>query len=133
MLSGMPYPISKHPLGLLYSQKGIDQIKSDLVTLLLTNPGERVMMSDFGTPLRSLIFEQNTADLAMYAKQAISAAITRWEPRITVTSLIVNNGNMFNGGTNGPEDESVLSIHIEFVSPGNIQDVQVLNLEVPLA
>jgi len=56
---GAPYPISRHPLGMLRSQKGVNQVKSDLLVLLLTEPGERVMLPAFGTPLKQFFFEQN--------------------------------------------------------------------------
>jgi phage baseplate assembly protein W len=44
---GAPYPIIKSPRGLLRTQSGINQIKSDLLVLLLTEPGERVMLPEF--------------------------------------------------------------------------------------
>lgn len=54
---GLPYPVIEHPLGLFRTQTGINTIKSDLLVLLLTNPGERVMLPEFGTPLKDLMFQ----------------------------------------------------------------------------
>ncbi len=48
---GSPYPIIKHPRGLLRTQNGVNQIKSDLLVLLLTNPGERCLAGDTSIPL----------------------------------------------------------------------------------
>ena len=53
---GMPYPIVPDARGLLHTQSGIDQIKADMLSLLLTNPGERVFLPTYGTPLRKFIF-----------------------------------------------------------------------------
>ena len=36
-----------------------EQIKSNLINVLLTEPGERVMEPDFGVGLKLLLFEQN--------------------------------------------------------------------------
>src|ERR1022692_580229 len=89
ILKGAPYPITKTPLGYLYSQKGVRQIKSDLLALLLTNPRERVMTPDFGTDFRSLMFEPADTILATAARAMIIAAIAKWEPRIAVAGVQV--------------------------------------------
>lgn len=47
---GCPYPIARNPLGLLKTATGTAAIKGDLLQLLLTNPGERVMLPTFGVP-----------------------------------------------------------------------------------
>jgi phage baseplate assembly protein W len=84
---GFPYPVVSNPRGLLATQGGVDQIKSDLLCLLLTNPGERVMIPDFGTPLRELIFEPNDDVLVNKAREVIITAIKTWEPRVTIDQI----------------------------------------------
>lgn len=79
---GIPYPLTKSPLGYFRPQGGVEQIKSDMLILLLTNPGERVMLPEYGTGLRDLIFEPNDADLRARARQLIIKAIKDWEPRV---------------------------------------------------
>ena len=79
---GFAYPIIKGPKGFFGIQSGINQIKSDLLILLLTSPGERVMLPTFGTPLKDLIFEPGDASLVSRARQMIINSITQWEPRI---------------------------------------------------
>lgn len=133
---GVPYPITKTPLGFLYSQNGINQIKSDLLTLLLTNPGERVMNPNFGTPLRSLLFEPNDVTLQFQAKNMIIQSIKRWEPRIAIQQINVSS-NISSTTLNSNDDQSqklnILFIQIIFVDPENIKEVQELTLEVPLS
>lgn len=133
---GVPYPITKTPLGFLYSQNGINQIKSDLLALLLTNPGERVMNPNFGTPLRSLLFEQNDITLQYQAKNLIIQSIKRWEPRIAIQQINVSS-NIDSTALNSNDDQSqklnILFIQIIFVDPQNIKEVQELTLEVPLS
>ena len=132
---GVPYPIQKNPRGFLYSQDGIDQIKSDMLVLLLTNPGERVMNPNFGTPLRRLIFEPNDPALRLEAKNMIINSINRWEPRISVQNIEVDSkvdNNSLNKADDKQELEHILFIRIIFVDPQNIKEVQELLLEVPL-
>ena len=73
-LLGAPYPIASTPLGLLPSISDATVIKADLMQLILTNPGERVMLPAFGTPLRELLFDQNNNVTIEKVKQAIKNA-----------------------------------------------------------
>ena len=131
---GLPYPTRKTPRGYWYSQTGISQIKSDLLCLLLTNPGERVMIPEFGTPLKKLLFEQNDVTLQNQARSVISNAIAKWEPRIAIKSIQVTS-QMDSSSLNndGSEAEHILSVKIIFVDPQNIKEVQQLVLEIPLS
>ena len=38
-------------------------IKQNIKNLMLTSPGERVMISDFGVGLRNFLFQNNSAEL----------------------------------------------------------------------
>lgn len=132
---GVPYPVRKSPQGFLYSQSGIDQIKSDMLCLLLTNPGERVMNPTFGTPLRKLIFEMNDAALQMKARNMIIDSIRKWEPRIAVKNIEVKSKidrTSLNKDDERQDLDHILFIRIIFVDPQDIKEVQELILEVPL-
>jgi hypothetical protein len=121
---------------LLATQSNINQIKSDLLCLLLTNPGERVMLPTFGTPLRQLVFEQNDSILVQTATDMISTAIKTWEPRVTIEQININVGadNINLNSSDLQQDlEHILSIQIVFFDPENIKSLQSLTLEVPLA
>ena len=87
---GAPYPIVSTARGLLATQRGVDQIKADLLQLLLTNPGERVMLPGFGTPLREIIFEPNDATSSEQVRDMIINSIRTWEPRITIEQIDVS-------------------------------------------
>ena len=133
---GLQYPLVKTPRGLLAQKKGVDQIKADLLQLLLTNPGERVMLPEYGTPLRELFFDQNDFTLKNKAKNMITESITKWEPRIALENVVVSN--LIDSDDLHPDDpkddiEHILSIKIEFFDPENITEIQVLKLEVPLS
>lgn len=132
---GLQYPLVKTPRGIMAQKKGIDQIKADLLQLLLTNPGERVMLPGFGTPLRSLVFNPNDATLEREARNMIATAINTWEPRVVVESIIVTSS--FNNEELHPDDPGsdaghILGIKIQFLDPEEITEIQELVLEIPL-
>lgn len=134
-LFGAPYPITKHPMGFLRAETGIDQVKADLLILLLTNPGERVMLPTFGTPLRKLHFEPNDPALRSQARQMIINSIQQWEPRIVVDAIEVigTETNSLSSNDLGQDLDYILTIKISFYDPQNIQAVQDLTLQLPLA
>lgn len=132
---GLQYPLVKTSRGILAQKSRVNQIKADMLQLLLTNPGERVMMPNFGTPLRELIFEPNDRSLEIRAKQMIANSITMWEPRIVVTQIDVTS--QFDEDDLNPNDTkeeigAILGIRILFVDPENIQEVEKLELRTPI-
>lgn len=134
-LLAAPFPIVKNPLGLLAPTTGLRGIKGDLIQLLLTNPGDRVMLPTYGTPLRRLVFEPNTSMLADNVKSVIIQSINQWEPRIVVESIDVEN-NAVNAnlpfGDSKQNLESFLYIKIKFSTFNNIDVVEDLTLQVPI-
>jgi phage baseplate assembly protein W len=132
---GTPYPITKNSKGYFRTQSDLATIKSDLLILLLTNPGERVFLPDFGTPLKRLIFEQNDAVLEQEAKNIIINSINKWEPRITVESIEVVKPSRENLNKNDAyqDVDNILYIKIRFFDPEQITNVQELKLEIPLS
>jgi len=132
---GAPYPIIKHPRGLLRTQSGIDQVKSDMLSLLLTTPGERVMLPEFGTPLKELMFDPNDPTTVDKAREMIIKSLDMWEPRVTIDQIDITNGlpeEDLNPEDDMSQREHILGIKIKFYDPDNISDVQELKLEIPL-
>ena len=69
-----------------------DHVKGEVIQLLLTSPGERPFLPDFGGGLRRLVFEGNSSVMAAVAKVTISQAIGRWlKTRVELTALEVEN------------------------------------------
>lgn len=133
---GFPYPVVKTPLGFFQVQNGVEKIKADLLALLLTNPGERVMTLNYGTGLRNLLFEQGDNILIEQAKQMIINAITTFEPRVVITDIVLSvNASDFNNELSpldtGENEGSILFIKISFRDPNNIQSIESLVLELP--
>lgn len=130
---GCQFPLVKGPRGILAQKSGVDQIKADLIQLLLTNPGERVMLPQFGVPLRRLQFQPNDPLLEMEAKRMIAEAIKLWEPRVQIANIVVTSEFDESYGDEADfHDElgSILFIRIAFYDPQEISEIQELDLQV---
>lgn len=115
----------------------MNQVKSDLLVLLLTEPGERVMLPEFGTPLKRFFFEPNDSIVVDNLKQVIADSIKTWEPRIAVTQIDVTNSDADVRSSLDSSDKKedlghILLIRILFTDFNNIRNVQELKLEIPL-
>jgi Bacteriophage baseplate protein W len=55
-----------------------DHVNQLIVQLLLTSPGERVCLPEFGCGLRRLVFAPQTASLAPSVKIQVQQSIQRW-------------------------------------------------------
>jgi phage baseplate assembly protein W len=64
-----------------------DQIKSNLINLLLTSIGERVMNPTFGCNLKRFIFEGITDFNLNDLRQNLNESISIFVPEITVTDI----------------------------------------------
>jgi phage baseplate assembly protein W len=66
-----------------------DQIKSNLVNLLLTSIGERIMNPNFGTELRRFLFEGINDSNSELLKNSLLNSIVIYVPDITVTDISI--------------------------------------------
>ena len=78
----------KHPVtGDVVVSKDASAIKQAVVNLLLTNKGERLMNPEYGSNIRSYLFEPLDYGTAAQITGNIRYTIDRWEPRISVIDL----------------------------------------------
>lgn len=84
---GMNPPFIGGVQKVLSRQEDIQLIKNDVLQLLLTVPGERVYRPDFGSPLRSYVFETSTSSDLITLSRDIKQAINDYEPRVDIVSL----------------------------------------------
>jgi phage baseplate assembly protein W len=67
-------------------------VRDELMQLLLTNPGERLDLPEFGGGIRRLVFEGNDDALGAMTKAMITQALSRWlGSRIALESLTVTS------------------------------------------
>ena len=78
----------KHPVtDDLVVSRDASAIKQAIVNLLLTNKGERLMNPDYGSDIRSYLFEPLDYGTASQIKRNILFTIDKWEPRISVLNI----------------------------------------------
>ncbi|MBI5788695.1 MAG: GPW/gp25 family protein [Candidatus Schekmanbacteria bacterium] len=84
-----------------------EHINESLQQILATSPGERVMLPEFGSRLRELLFEPNNAVLKTLARVYVIDAIKRWEKRVTVKEVYVDDS---------PQnlEQGLINIHIGY-------------------
>lgn len=98
----LPFSGPSGPFNSTYSTK--DQIKSNLINLVLTNKGERVFNPEFGMDLRKLLFEGMTDDITPIIQNLITSNINMFIP-----DVIVNNINIIQN-----RDNNSISITVEY-------------------
>lgn len=89
---GVTIPFN-NPNGIFFkSFTNKDQVLSNLKNLLLTAKGERYFEPDFGTDIRSILFENITdeQEFSNRLRGEITSAITRWLPYLVISEITVN-------------------------------------------
>ena len=84
-------------VGLPFNKPGVfkstfstrDQTKSNIVNLLLTNKGERIMNPEFGADISYLLFEGMTDSNIANIQDKVTTAINNYIPQIIVDSVDV--------------------------------------------
>jgi len=68
---------------------GSEKLKENIINLLLTGVGERVMRRDYGGGLRQLVHDPNNDALRAIMQHQVAKAIDRWEPGAQVQSVTI--------------------------------------------
>jgi phage baseplate assembly protein W len=90
---GVSLPFNK-PFTSTYTTK--DQIKSNLVNLLLTDIGERVMNPNFGCNLKRYLFENINDVNSEKVKNAVLSSVGYYIPEITINSIAITPNTDYN-------------------------------------
>lgn len=64
------------------------QLRDELLQLLLTSPGERLFLPEFGGGVRKLVFEPASEALRGVVKARITNALSRWLGERLVVELV---------------------------------------------
>jgi len=76
--SGLGFPFHIDGLGRVHAQGGDPLLRGKILQLLLTAPGERVNLPEYGTRLRDLVFEPNNEVLAATTEFTVMRALGRF-------------------------------------------------------
>lgn len=75
-----------------------EQAVSNLINLILTRQGERIMQPTFGWGGWALLFEQQTNDFATQLESSFKATVSYWLPYISIKNVTV---------TSSPDDHTI--------------------------
>ncbi len=121
---GIAYPMEKTSRGFLHCGSDILQIKANLLTIICTRPGERVLEPFFGVPLHRLNNSMPQELIIEEARRMIAGGIKSFEKRIQVTDVqcvLV------------PTDVGIdINIQVLFIDPINLQEIHQLTVQLPL-
>lgn len=99
----------------------VETLRQNLKTLVLTNPGERVMEPGFGVGLEKFLFERFTESTYASIQEAIVEQVKTYMPQIAIKNFEVSTDGV---------DNSELRILIEYViTPLGTTDI----LDLPIS
>ena len=90
-------------------------VRQSILLILDTEPGERLMRPTFGCGLRRYLMTPNTTATRALIQNDVERALTAWEPRVRLQSVVVDAG----------DDPALAVIRIDYVhqrdgSPDNL-------------
>jgi phage baseplate assembly protein W len=86
--TGWKFPIMPDRTGSLGYAEGDANVEQSLHILLMTELGERVMRSDFGTQAPRLVFSPGSVQYLRLLENTVREAVRDWEPRIDLTQVL---------------------------------------------
>lgn len=89
--------------GGLSTTAGNAKIRDNLIQIILTGVGERVMRRDYGAGLRDLVHDPNNDALRAVVQHQLAKAVTKWEPRVFLRGVRIE------------QDTSVLTVTLDYV------------------
>jgi phage baseplate assembly protein W len=98
----LPFSGPSGPFNSTYSTK--DQVKSNLINLLLTNKGERIMNPEFGADLNTVLFEGITESTYSRIRELIYSNVSIFLSDIQITDVIIV----------GEEDNNTINITVKY-------------------
>ena len=114
---GIRFPLDHSPEGFFYKTKTVlEQAKANLQNLLLTTPGERIFQPEFGSQLKSIVFEQGE-DIPNRIEEAIRSAVDKFLAYINIQNVFTT------------QQDNQVNVSIEFSVPLNPEAIEVLNFD----
>jgi phage baseplate assembly protein W len=87
---GWAFPPRLEPDGRVAEAVYETDVREAITIILGTNPGERVMRPNFGSGLRSFVFEPVNPTTLTRVQTRVRESLTTWEPRIDIQNVQVS-------------------------------------------
>ena len=120
---GITLPVQRGSTGMFRQAfSSFEQAKANLKNLLMTSKGERILQPNFGTGLKTLLFEQADNNLAENIEKVITSSVKFWLPYINIEEIDVRM-------TDEMKDANKAEVSVNF-TVGNQIDVQEITFKV---
>ncbi|MFE6612902.1 MULTISPECIES: GPW/gp25 family protein [unclassified Amycolatopsis] len=86
---GLAFPVRTDATGSIALVGGEREVVESIRLILATAPGERPMRPEFGCAVHDLVFAPADAATAGQIAYEVRTSLERWEPRITLTDVVV--------------------------------------------
>lgn len=98
---GINFPFRESDKGdfLRMTRNPQEEVRSNLIHLLLTRKGSRYYLPDFGTRLYEFIFDQNDSVTFNLIEEDIREAVKRFIPNLDINSIEVNSAEELDDDT----------------------------------
>ena len=88
-IRGFAFPF-RFDAGSVVFLEGADKLRNNIVQLLLTDVGERVMHRDYGGGLRALVHDPNNDALRAVVQHQLGKSLVKWEPRVQLQQIAID-------------------------------------------
>ncbi|MFP3507266.1 GPW/gp25 family protein [Burkholderia sp. SIMBA_062] len=105
---GWRFPLTFLPKGGVEMSAGVKNVEQSLKMLFSTQPGERIMRSDYGCDMQSMVFANLSDGTLAALRTRVVESIARYEPRVRVTAVDCEEA---------PELEGLLRITVSYQLP----------------
>jgi phage baseplate assembly protein W len=114
------FPFGVDGAGRVFADGGDSLLHGKVLQLLLTAPGERVNLPEFGTRLRDLVFDPNNEVLAAATEFAVSRALERYlGDELQVDSVAISN------------DDAELNVEVQYLRKADLLSER-LRIGIPI-
>ena len=80
-----------------------ETVKFNIKNIILTNPGERIMIADFGVGIQAALFENSSIELLEQIQDRIIDQISTYASYVTILELLIR-----------PVDEQSINVRLKY-------------------
>jgi len=119
-------PLRKDPtyVGFALNDTMLDVIKQNFKHLVLTAPGERMMIPDFGVGMRNYLFETNDPLTHSAIRSGLSSQVDKYMPFISILNVEFND----NGAALGDLSNSLQIVITYQILPLGLSDTLLVEI-----
>jgi len=93
----------------------VDAIKQNFKNLVMTSPGERVMIPDFGVGIKNYLFEVNGPSTYSAIRAGINRQVSKYMPFVSITEVLFGTSEF---------DDTIVNIKITYeIVPAGASDI----------